>query len=113
MQSAVWECKQAPDTLLDWMQAQLVAAKGVTGARRQTPTVLEVTSESIPGWSIVLAIILFPIGLLALMAKNHHTLLLRAERIEAGGSRLYLDGNVSSGGMKRLVVSYRLLMETP
>jgi hypothetical protein len=113
MKSAVWECEQSPDTLLEWLQGRMVGAKGVTGARRQSESILEITSESIPGWAIFLAIVLFPIGLIALMARNRHALLLRAEPKATGGSQLHLDGNISSGGMRRLVEVYNQLMATP
>jgi hypothetical protein len=102
-----WHCAQAPDALLDWLHGSMMGAKGVMGASRPTVDSLEVRSQAIPAWAVIVAILLFPIGLLALMAKDQMALLVRVVPAAEGGSTLFLSGSASQGLSKYMATVYQ------
>ena len=62
----------ARERLLDREVPILVAADFRTAADVAHTTILE--RRYMPGWAIVLAVVLFPLGLLALLARNRETI---------------------------------------
>lgn len=107
MKSGVWDCpKNDPGPLLDWVHAQLMTVPGVTGATRPTPDSVELHTQMIPGWAVFVAILFFPIGLLALFAKQQMAMLVRVVPGENGGSVMYVNGNGSRNVEKMMTYVY-------
>jgi len=80
----------------------MAGAKHVTAVALSSPTSLDVTSAALPGWAIAVAILFFPVGLLALLAKSPRLLHMRAELAD-DGTLLHIDGATTPGVQSRLV----------
>jgi hypothetical protein len=68
----------------------------------QSPQILTYTRRYIPWWTILLAVILFPIGLLFLLIRNQNILTLSFVA-EAGGSRVTIAGTAKDELHKHLM----------
>lgn len=109
-----WHCAQEDTSgLLDWVNGVIVTAKGVSASTRPTPDTLEVRSEQIPGWAVVLAIVLFPIGLLFLTAKERKVMIVRMTRDEAGGSTMWVSGDATNAVANAMRYVHRETLSDP
>jgi len=91
-----WHCAQGALELLDWVHGVVVSAQGVTGVYRPTVDSLEVRSEAIPLWVIIVAVVFFPVGLLALLVKEHMVMLIRVPPNLSGGCDIFISGSGSN-----------------
>ena len=107
-----WTVTQEPEPIIEWLHGRLMGLPNVH-AHRSDPVTLDVTSKYTPMWAIVVAILLFPIGLLALMAKESTTLRIHAESNASGGTRVGLQGNGSEPLSRRLSACYLQLHPSP
>ena len=102
MQSTVWECRQAPEDLLNWVHGRMVGAKHVEQVTRSGPNTLDVQSACLSGAAILGAVLLFPIGLVLLLLKSRRVTRFWAEP-SGSGTRLHIDGGSTPGVQKELV----------
>lgn len=110
MNSTTWLCKQQPDELLEWIHGRMVSARHVTAVTRPTPTTLDVTSAAISPWAKFVAVLLFPIGLLALLVgRTARVLHMRAEPGPDGGALLHISGGTTPGVQKMLLTTWNEL----
>ena len=105
----VWDCPQQPEPLIDWLEGRLQGIAHVESVQRSGPRTLNITSTGLSVWAIVVAILLFPIGLFALMAKDRFTARIQAETSSSGGTRIRLDGKVADAAARRLNECYAQL----
>jgi hypothetical protein len=106
--SGSWTVPQEPEPIVEWLHGRLMGLPNVQ-VYRSGPATLDVTSKYTPVWAIVVAVVLFPIGLLALIAKDSVTLRLHAAPGPAGGSVVWLQGDGSKHLSRRLQECYAQL----
>jgi hypothetical protein len=108
----VWEFPQESEPLVDWLEGRLQGLyPHVESVQRTGPNTISIASKVRPAWTIVIAIILFPIGLLALLAKDRVTARIHAEAAPTGGTRVRLDGAVADAAARRLNECYQQLQQ--
>jgi hypothetical protein len=90
-----WETRKNASELREWIYRTVAMAKGVTAINRPTADSIEIRSESLPVWTIVLAILLFPIGLLFLLAKDRAVMVVRVTDGPGTGSTVSVSGRGS------------------
>ena len=71
------------------------------GVARSGPSNLTVNFEVLPGWSVLVAILFFPLGLLALLARRTESAVVIASP-EGSNTRLRLSGPFSRVAVDRI-----------
>jgi hypothetical protein len=91
METTTWDCAQEKDELLARVRICMGNARN-TAVTQPSPDMLEVRGAAHPAWTIWVAILFFPIGLLALLAKDQRVLLFHASPGPSGGTVLRIEG---------------------
>ena len=88
----------------EWLQS-LASAVG-TSPRHQIasggPGVMTITRQRIPAWAILLAVLLFPIGLIALVARTPETGTITARDLRDGRTEVHMTGVFSNDLVDRV-----------
>ena len=109
METTTWRCPQAPEPLLEWLHAEMSNTKGVESVTRLQPNTLQVRAGVYPGWVVAVAILFFPLGLLALLVgRQYRTLLFRVEPDDKG-SLLTISGATVPNTQKALLRLWKAL----
>src|SRR4051812_27176618 len=106
MESTTWVCTQSADDLLNRIHGRMVGAKHVESVVRSTPTTLDVSGAARPPWVPWVAILLFPIGLIAILVKEKRLLRFWAEDVGDGQTHLHVDGALVPGTRTALIELY-------
>lgn len=102
-QGWMWTFHIGQDEFLSWLHSGLTGVKTVTSINRSSKTVLDLTTARIPVWAVVLAVFLFPIGLVCLVARQMQTFQVRTEDAGNGWTRIYLTGSLTHPLRARLL----------
>jgi hypothetical protein len=73
------------------------------------PSTMQVTRRRTPAWAVCVAVLLFPIGLLALAAKKEDTVVFTVTGTETGTSHLQSSGQMSPKLREQLLAVYGAL----
>lgn len=90
------------DAVIDWLLAGLSGVPGIVDYQRTPQGRLQIRSERVQWWAVVVAILCFPIGLLALMAKERLVCEVRVFVDDAGRPQLAVSGSASGAVRSRL-----------
>ena len=83
----VWEVRQDPDELFEWIARELHGLDTVKNISRPGARTLSVSGSFVLGVMWWVVVLLFPLGLLALFARTSYTL-----QVHADPGKLHVDG---------------------
>jgi hypothetical protein len=109
-QPTIGQADDYPARLADWLHDGLIGTPHVQAILRPAPNTLDVQSDRIPMWAQALAILMFPIGLLFLLAKTTLTCRVVTSVDPAGGPQLHMHGKAHPAVNRRLRSLHRQLM---
>ena len=90
------------DAVVDWLLAGLSGVTNATDFQRIAPGRLQIRSERVEWWAVLIAIFAFPIGLLALLVKERMFCEVRIFVDDAGRPQLAVTGSANGAVRKRL-----------
>ena len=82
-----------PESPDQWLRKLTLAVAGLSNhTMNRQGDMVTITRRATPGWAVLIAIVTFPIGLLALTAKREETAVIMVEEKAGGGSRITFRG---------------------
>lgn len=90
------------DAVIDWLAAGLSGVTSATDFQRVAQDRLQIRSERVEWWAVLIAIFAFPIGLLALLIKERMACEVRVFVDSDGRPQLAVTGSANGAVRKRL-----------
>lgn len=90
------------EAAIDWLLGGLSGVPSITDFQRDPQGRLHIHSQQVPWWAVLIAIFAFPIGLLALLAKEQLACEIRVFVDDAGHPQLAVSGRAHPTVSRRL-----------